>query len=534
MSVLSLIFLAVLLTTCVCCVALSARRIVCQETFLSDIKILGVLLFICILGFSIRLWGEPHRKHIYYDEFTYLSVAQNIAHQGVAGVTLKGDSFYSEVMAESNRPVGYALVAALAYILGRNLNRDVLFLNVFLGTILILVIFRIAWLVFENRVTALWSGIFVMILSPCVAFSACAGADMTAFFFFLLACQFFLEWFRRRERLFLLTAVFLVCYSAYVKPEYGVLALIGTILFLMVISRRKDWQEVVKSDSIFAMICLSLPLLFRSFLMVQQESLHAQSFFWGPHHFLNHLFPNGRYLLGQLPLAMALLAAVFRFSFKNKILLGLWAWFLGGFVLVSGYFFPLKHWPTQERHFLLFLPALILLGSDAIGSFLGKVKYGRVWGVMLFLMIIFYEISSQGMLEKFFFKRAGHESEEILFVNNMTRDETGGFEANGHLGDPLLLTMALPMIPDDAYVLYEQPDFIVTQSSKKALDASLFLNGDRPLKIACFKGFLWPGREGLMEGVLAREYACKTVSMLPVPGRTRPFSVDVCTRRVKG
>ena len=96
-----------------------------------------------------------------------------------------------------------------------------------------------------------------------------------------------------------------------------------------------------------------------------------------------------------------------------------------------------------------------------------------------------------------------------------------------------LLEDAERRVPDDAYIVDGVPTFITTMTTRKVLYWDLFLAGDRPMKIALFKGLHWQSYKELAAKINAeaqKYYNCQNAAAVPVFDGP-PLELDLCTHK---
>jgi hypothetical protein len=516
-----LIFLAILLVAVISGSVIAGLRLARRSSGMGRGAAV-LLILVCGAGFVLRMWGVPHTQRVVRDEFQYLSVAQNIFYHGQATIILRGDKYHPEETVRQTRLPGQAMLLAATYAVTGESPRNAFVLNLILGVLSIGLIYRIGWLMFQDHMAAIGAAAALAFLPLPISYSACASADVPAFFFFLLALMFGLEWWRSRDKVVLYTAIGAACYAVYVKPEYFLLLAGGVAVLFRVMRSHGRMDRRVYSDIMFSTLCLLAPVLLSMPLVIRGENHNGGGLLFSFHYVLDHWRGNLKFLGGRgggsVVLTLLFLVGSIQALRRRDRPFMAWAlgWFILGFVIISGYFAGSLMEKSHARYFFLVLVPYLLLSAGGISLVLSKVKkIGPILVLVLLGILGVDTVQALGM-ENFFLKCSPGAirtmEREIQCANTDIVEHKAFLRVDG-----VLLRHAAERIPADAYIVHAVPEFVTVVSDKKVIPFSEFLAGDRPRRIVYLEG----------EAMVPHDqYACRDILRSPV-------GIDGATRAVR-
>ena len=195
-------------------------------------KIIFLILF---FGLSLRIWFVPHIHHVYFDEFEDIDIGQNLSRGDGFQVTLKGSPENCEAGSLPARPPGYNAILAMAFFLLGASEQVAYGVNIFLGTISILLVFLIAALLFADKKIASWSAFLFSVLPVHLKYSGSAATEITSSFFVLLLLWAGLLYLKKQEFSILLLFIFTSIATLYMRPE-NLIFYIGAIIFILIMN----------------------------------------------------------------------------------------------------------------------------------------------------------------------------------------------------------------------------------------------------------------------------------------------------------
>lgn len=536
----SLFFSIFLLCGVVVVVTLFLCRIALRHSYGLSKKGVRLMFSVCVLALALRLWGVPIEHRVYYDEFHYLSTAQNIFFNGINATTVKGSRWIVEVPGKTTRPAGFGLLLVLFYSLtGLDVRTAPFVMNIILGILSVALVYRIAWRLFEDTIIAWWSAVFLAFSPVHILCSTCASADVAGFFFFLLAIMFLAEWSRilveRRKggqgisgRLVLYAAIFSGCYGIYVKPEYIVLFVAWFATFFVLFVPINGIDRKAFLDFIFIPGCLLLPVFLLMPTMIGIESRYGRFFSW--EYIQRFSLGNVGYLFNinktNLVMTYSALLSVgtIIYRWNDRFLKWLVILFCLGFFAMSGYFAGDLPNSSLGRHLFLLLLPFVLLAGDGMRILLGKFfRFRLLVGGGLFLIVGMATIYALGTNVNYV---CLNKTRGIRIQLNRNRDYWFV-----HWHDRKMFKLAEQIIPDDAYIVYDDPTYFTTMTSRRSLSWNRFSMGDYPCKIALLRGLSWANEEKCKTVNALKMYKCRELVTTSWKAQTGPLAIDLCERK---
>lgn len=483
-------FLPFLYLLFLCCLlAILAGLILYHARFFFDFlkglprQTLFLLAIILLIALFLRVCLIPHTFRIYYDEFDFLNLAQNITHHHVYGLTVIGDKAHALKVIPYFRPGGFPLLLSIFFVIAGDSAQAAFLANALMGSFSVALIFLCAYLLFKNPCPAFFSGLIASLYPLHLQYSGCAAADISSFFFLCLSLfvlLLFLE--TKKSSLAFLLAATLV-YVSYIKPENAVLIPVAAALML--------WKKPLPAKKLFDwsyfLLALSLPLLRQLPAIAKIETLSAKGAFWSWRYLMEYLPGNLAYL-GKcqnafLPgVLFAFLGAPLVYHSNKRIFFYLSLSFLCFLVISSGYFAggfwgktPLS---GGDRYFLPGSLPLILLAGAGICSFIGLFKKrGR---------LIPTAIVSAGLV--------------LNFLGSGERFQRRPCGQNGQtpaiIKESEFLKNSAALLDDRLYVVTNVPSFVIVGMGKRAWLINDFSVEEPSLQKAyVLKNFMWPQKE---------------------------------------
>jgi len=455
----------------------------------------------CLVALLLCLSVWPPFHHVYEDEFSFISQSVNILSMGKASITTKGSLLHPEAFiswtANPKLP-GYAWLEAVLLTFSKDHLYSYFLLNIVLGTLLVGIMYRIAWILTESHLTAWWAAIFLASLPARITYSMSAASDISGAFFFFLFLLFICEFRGLNSRRILYAAIFCGIYSICIKPFYAVFVLAGLAISLPFYKREGVLDKQMFSQALLDTFCLLLPVLF-AFPVFLFSDLNAGGYSFS--FALKNIYTSLVYLFDyKQNTFLTVLAALFIilrsfFYRKDELVTGLAGWFWAGFLVISVFFaggFSITNQAYSDRYFLFFaFPFVLLAGKGVFEAVI--LSRSQVLSGVIFIVLI-----------------ANASYAAHLYV---VKSKYHGFYKKA-----ILLEKISHLIPDKAYVIDECAAFIAVKTDLKSIQTTFFLNGDHPREIVFLKGlpdFAYPYRTTMTENVLKTQYICQPLSYAP-------------------
>ena len=456
-------------------------------------------LLIFSLAFIFRAYAIPHLHHVYHDEFTYLNIAENINNLNIFSPTLMGDKNHVDVKEASIRPNGYPLFLSFAFKLLGDSEETVFLLNILLGALSVVLIFWIAYLIFENNLNiAFWTAVVFNFLPAHLKYSGSGNADVASLFFILVSLWVVLLYLKGKRLFLLYLSISAAVYSAYIKPEN----LIFCLLFLILIPFLYANKKISKRDLILLISFISAlfaPLLIRVPFMVSNEQVNAEGAFLSLEHLRKNSLVNLQYLFdfrfhSLVSTVFFVLGGVLLFFQEKKKWLFLFGWFLVFWLINSSYFFgmfSLLYSSDSDRHFFFSAISFSILSGYGISVVLKKTRLRLILALIILNLLIVNSTFATERIVNYTFERNVYK--EYLYLKESTRK-----------------------IPDDLFVITYEPSAMITIINKKVMGVGILTSLNKyPSQIMLFKGFWWfenKEKSEFYEKLLASRYDSKVIT----------------------
>jgi hypothetical protein len=443
----------------------------------------------------------PAIHRVYDDEYTYISQSLNILSSLKANIIVKGSrlqpEFFLGWMVFTKFP-GFAWLEAVVMFLSRDFRHSYFVLNFILGTLSVVLVYRIAWVWTADRAAAWWAAVFLACLPARIVYSMSAASDVTGLFFFLAFLFFISEYRTRQSKVILYAALFCGIYCICIRVIDGIFVILswGAALYMY---QRKGWLDRKTFLQLWQdTACLLLPILTGVIFMYLR---YPQPVTFSLSYLLGNLHTSVQYLFGYeqntFLTALAALAAIGRSLFykKDDLVNALALWFLAGLLIISAFYAGGLRYPGEaysDRYILFFVFPLLLLAAK------GVVEIATIFGRRFLWSALFI----------------------ILTVN--------AFFASGHLNEmghrddyyqkTLLLKKMSDVIPAAAYVIHESAALVTAETPWKSVQTDAFLDGDHPGQVVFLKGvqdLTVPIRTAQVEAVLKHDYLCRPLVTTP-------------------
>ncbi|MDP2905027.1 MAG: glycosyltransferase family 39 protein [Candidatus Omnitrophota bacterium] len=439
---------------------------------------LAFLSIIILSAAILRFMVIPHMHYVYYDEFHFMNVAQNMYYHNNPGSTLIGDKLHPEFISGDIRPGGYSFLISLFIRLFGDSQSVPFYMNSFFGTVSVLLVFIVAFLLLGDAKVGLWSALVFSLTPLHLKYSGSGSSDISALCFILLLVSVALLYarYKRKSLLYLLSSV--LVYSSYIRPENAFLFI--PFLFALFIELKKSRVEKGQVlNIIYFSVILLVPLLARVPQMLQTERNSAGGVFWSFGHFLENAPDNIKYLFSVkynliLAAVFFLLGSAQLFIRRRGLFYLLIGWF-AAFFLIYSFFFGGDFLPEKtidsERHFLLCLLPFSIISGYGINRALAYFFRAR------FLYVAF-AVALCAALVLNCRHAFVHSSREMKGMKSFKESEF-----IKRVGDKL---------PADIYILDYNAPYFISGFNKKAVNShALFSSGFFPEQLILFKGYWW-------------------------------------------
>jgi len=473
------------------------------------------LLLIILLGFIVRMWFIPHIHHVYFDEFEHINIAENMMYHGKFFVTLKGTDEICEGYSRLQLwPPGYHTLLGLIFSIFGNSESVAYNLSVVIGSLSMLVIFLIVYLLFNNQSIALYSTFLFNLIPIHLKYSGASELGIASLFFMLLTILTSLIYlkFKNIKSLLLLTSI--IAFTAYIRPENSILLLL--ILFFVIIMDIKNFNRTKLYFHTILFISLLFLLLIPYFLHIIYLGMFVLPPPGWDENLISRLVNLKKHLFGNLafwfsnyhPLSFTVTAiyGILCLVKKNKkVVLFFSIWFVAFLLLYSSYHIGNFLVSDTDRYTLNLYISLIIFSGVGIYEFINLVNFKRI---VLCLVIAYLLIDVVSPLR-------------LGLNRTLSRDVYKEYQ---------FILSNKERIAGDIYVISYIPAAIISTIHKKAISPHIFVEIKQiPKEVILFKDYWWYQNDlnlNMIEEKLRKIYDFELLSQ-------ERFSDDKCFSFIK-
>ncbi len=331
-----------------------------------------VLIFIVLLGFSLRFLAAPQTHRVFFDEDIYLDIGKEILAHGKGALCNYGDSANCYEYDFMKWPNGYPFLLGASFLLFGSGESVAFNLVVILGSLSVFLVFLVSYLLLKNEKAALYSALLLALVPMHIVWSNTTASEPVFVFFALLSVLFFLVSFRTNSWKVSALAVFSLAYAAQIKTES--VAVLPLILFAGMMLDKKVWKKL--SDYRFYSLWIILLVLITPYLIhVYQASRYDP---WGSSgekfgvEYLEKNVPENAWFWAfgypaiehpALFTAFAVIGLVYLLRNERKSGLFLSVWFLAFFFLYASFYAGSVRYGTDVRYSLILYPPFVVMGG---------------------------------------------------------------------------------------------------------------------------------------------------------------------------
>ncbi|MFC1752951.1 ArnT family glycosyltransferase [Thermoproteota archaeon] len=485
-----------------------------------DNKAWTALLLIILSGFALRMWFVPHTHHVYFDEFEHVNIAQNFMSNGKFAVTDKGSAGSFEEYNFHKRPPAYYAFLALAFSVFGDTEQVAFNFSAVIGSLSILIVFLIGYLMFDNKGIALFSAFLFNLIPVHLRFSGSTQSEITSLFLILLTLLAMFTYLRLQKKMSLFLLISTSALAIYARPENGILLLLIPLSILLYKENlSKSKVETVQQITIFlgATAFLLIPYIIHLYLVV---------FAYPAADYHDTLFTRLSYLKSHLPGNI-----LFWFSNAHPILFTI-------FAIFGSMRMPKKHKRNALFLLLWFFLFLILYSQYGYGDMLDSYNDDR-YSLNLYISIVL--LAAFGIREFIYlfkakkiitmlviaFISAGIYSPYSLKLNkSLTKDTQKEYQ---------FILESKEILPDDQYILSCNSSAIISSIRKKAMSPYIFVEmKEKPDNAILFIDYWWyknsPPGLNLVRKKLEEEYTFETIKEKVISNEMR-FSFVKLTKK---
>ncbi len=329
-----------------------------------------ILLVVFLAGTGLRVFAAPHTHRLYYDEDIYMNIGQNIAREGRAILCNYGNQEECFEGIYNKQPNGYSFLLSPLFLFwtGEPMAH---YYTAAITSLSILLVFGIAYLLFESRKAGIFSALFFSLIPIAILWAPTTSAGSVSIMFMSLAFFSFLAYFKTGKTPVLLLSFSSLAYAVQVRPE-GLLFI--PVVFLAFLLLDKNLMGNLRKREFLVIFIVFSALLVPHMLhtlSVRSEGWGASGNKLGTEYIENNLGVNGMFFFDneRFPVVFSALSILGLYPFvkewrKKSILV---VWFLSFFVLYLLFYAGSFDYGVDVRFSLnLYLPLAILGGCGCL------------------------------------------------------------------------------------------------------------------------------------------------------------------------
>lgn len=402
------------------------------------------LVAIFLLGFIIRMFLIPHLHMMYLDEPGNIEVAKNLLKSGRAEICEYIN--YNETRCYNTfKSVGWPLIISIAFaIFGVN-NHVAINLTALFGSLSVILIFLMAYLLFKKQSPALWSALLLALLPLHIQYSGSSVNNISALFFALAGMVFALVYLNVRDSRMGVLALSTFFYTAQIRPES--ILLLPLVLFMYFLFGGKI-RGVVRAKtiigSLFIVLIFLVPyaiqfqILWRANIRQYKEPyLNADNWQSNLSRIVYGITNYGNWIF----VVFVILGILSLLKLRANVGLFLIMWLLLFLVV----YLSTKEY--QHRYLIILYPSTILMAAYGIFwlSNVLKSSKGRMLLTAFFVITLFYSYNPQ--LDDYFRQDIQPPTRKYLMT--------------------AIPELAEKQIPEDCYIISTQPILISSSTNLK-------------------------------------------------------------------
>ena len=204
-----------------------------------------ILILIIIGGLYMRTAVAPFTHRLYYDEDIYLNIAQNIVKEGRTILCNYGNQEQCFEGVYNKQPNGYPFLMSIIFffVVSETVAH---YATAILSTMIIPIVFLIAYLMFKSNKIAILSSLFFSLIPITIIWAPTTTAGSVSILFMGLAFLALLAFLKTRKTPILLLFFSSLAYAVQLRPE-GLLFLVVIALALMLFDR-KLFEDIRKKN----------------------------------------------------------------------------------------------------------------------------------------------------------------------------------------------------------------------------------------------------------------------------------------------
>ena len=360
-----------------------------------------ILIIIFAIGFILRMFVAPHTHRVFFDEDIYLDIGKQILTEGKGCLCNYGDSKECYDCILMKWPNGYPFTAAVAFMFF-GISESVAFnLEVLLGSISVLLVFGIGYLLSGKEEIGLFSALLFALIPVHIMWSGTTASEPVFMFYTILSIFAFLVSFREFNFKTSLFAMSALSFALQVRAEGPVLLIIiGGMILLLDKKLKVKINDVKFLIPLIVLFLLIMPTLLHVRHSSETDPWGSSGKVFGWEYAKQNIPINAWFWFTGYPAIenpifftiFAIIGLIFLLKINVKLALFLGLWFLSIFFLYAFFYAGSVRYGTDVRYSMSgYIPFVIFggFGFYLVQQLISK-KFKHPWIIFLIFSTIIF------------------------------------------------------------------------------------------------------------------------------------------------
>jgi len=360
-----------------------------------------ILIIIFAIGFILRMFVAPHTHRVFFDEDIYLDIGKQILTEGKGCLCNYGDSKECYDCILMKWPNGYPFTAAVAFMFF-GISESVAFnLEVLLGSISVLLVFGIGYLLSGKEEIGLFSALLFALIPVHIMWSGTTASEPVFMFYTILSIFAFLVSFREFNFKTSLFAMSALSFALQVRAEGPVLLIIiGGMILLLDKKLKVKINDVKFLIPLIVLFFLIMPTLLHVRHSSETDPWGSSGKVFGWEYAKQNIPINAWFWFTGYPAIenpvfftiFAIIGLIFLLKINVKLALFLGLWFLSIFFLYAFFYAGSVRYGTDVRYSMSgYIPFVIFggFGFYLVQQLISK-KFKHPWIIFLIFSTIIF------------------------------------------------------------------------------------------------------------------------------------------------
>jgi 4-amino-4-deoxy-L-arabinose transferase-like glycosyltransferase len=360
-----------------------------------------ILLFlILIMGLVLRVFFTPHTHRVYFDEDIYLDIAKEILTEQKACLCNYGDHKGCYDCVFMKWPNGHPFTMTIAFLLFGISENVAHALAVFLGTLSILLVFLVGYLLTKKVEIGLYAALLFTFIPMMIVWTGTVAAEPFFIFYALLAVFSFLLLIEKEKWSTYLFAASSAAFASQFKTESGAILVVIALMLLLFDQKLKVRIGTRKFlISFFILVMLITPYLIHAYHASKTDTWGASGEKFSFGYVIKNAVDNAIFWIKGYEnidhpfvfTIFALIGLIYTFIKERKFFIFLSLWFLIFFMIYASFYAGSVRYGTDVRYSLNGYPPFVLLGGFGL-YFIHKLLMKKIKNEIIIFAIFLFAV----------------------------------------------------------------------------------------------------------------------------------------------